>query len=126
MPSSTHIRAYLLLLTSFFFLAVALVVLDQAFGWKWLKVAVEMGQHLGRLMLAATVTTFILVEWGGIMLAAWLRKAEIQEAEQRVYNAWQAWRRETELWEQRRDAAREQGQAFGEPRPTLPPDPSTR
>ena len=119
MPSSSHIRNFLLVFTALCIVALALVICAEFAEWRWATKFVDVGQELGRLFFTATATTFILVEGGG-MLAELFKRARIKEGRALEREEWQAWRVKLERWEQRRDQANAEGKDFTEPRPTPP------
>ena len=129
MPPATRVRAFLLVFTALFLLALILSIAAEFSNAKWIQTAASIGARLESLTVIAIAITFILVE-GGPMLAHWIRQAEIKEAreEGRVEGralereAWQNWRRSLEAWEQRKANAEAAGRAFNEPRPTPPSD----
>ena len=67
------------------------------------------------------------------MLAAWLRRTEIKQAREegreegadRMYREWQTWRRAMEAWQQKKEAAEQDGLTFTES-PPVEPRPPTR
>lgn len=124
MPPATRIRAFLLVFLALFLLSLIMVVAAEFSDAQWIKTALNIAEAQGRLTFLSIATTFILVE-GVPMLAAWLRKAEINEAREEgralEREAWQAWRRKLEAWEQHKAQAAEGGRDFTEPRPA-PPD----
>ena len=129
MPPATRVRAFLLVFTALFLLALILSIAAEFSDAKWLQTAASIGARLESLTVIAVSVTFILVE-GVPMLAHWIRQAEIKEAraEGRVEGralereAWQNWHRSLEAWEQRKADAEAAGRAFNEPRPTPPTD----
>ena len=125
MPPATRVRAFLLVFTALFLLALILSIAAEFSDAKWIQTAVSIGARLESLTVIAIAITFILVE-GGPMLAHWIRQAEIKEAREEgralERKAWQQWRRSLEAWEQRKADAEAAGQAFNEPRPTTPAD----
>ena len=141
MPPATRVRAFLLVFTALFLLALLLSVAAEFSDAKWIKTAVSIGDRLERLLVVVIAVTFILVE-GVPMLAHWIRREEIKEAreegrvegraEGRVEGqaegralereAWQEWRRSLEAWEQRKGDAETAGRGFNEPRPKPPAD----
>ena len=133
MPPATRVRAFLLVFTALFLLALILSIAAEFSNAKWIQTAASIGNRLESLTVIAIAATFILVE-GGPMLAHWIRQAEIKEAreegliEGRVEGrtlerkAWQEWRRSLEAWEQRKADAEAAGRAFNEPRPKPPAD----
>ena len=133
MPPATRVRAFLLVFTALFLLALILSIAAEFSNAKWIQTAVSIGARLESLTVIAIAITFILVE-GGPMLAHWIRQAEIKEAREEGLvegqavgralerEAWQNWRRSLEAWEQRKADAESAGRAFNEPRPTPPAD----
>ena len=129
MPPATRVRAFLLVFTALFLLALLLSVAAEFSDAKWIKTAVSIGDRLERLLVVVIAVTFILVE-GVPMLAHWIRREEIKEAreEGRVEGralereAWQEWRRSLEAWEQRKVDSQNAGRIFSEPRPAPPAD----
>ena len=141
MPPATRVRAFLLVFTALFLLALILSIAAEFSDAKWLQTAASIGARLESLTVIAIAATFILVE-GGPMLAHWIRQAEIKEARAEGLaegqavglakgqalgralerEAWQEWRRSLEAWEQRKADAETAGRAFNEPRPTPPAD----
>ena len=141
MPPATRVRAFLLVFTALFLLALILSIAAEFSNAKWIQTAASIGARLESLTVIAIAATFILVE-GGPMLAHWLRQAEIKEAREEGLaegqalglaegqvqgralerEAWQQWRRSLEAWEQRKADAEAAGRTFNEPRPTSPAD----
>ncbi len=141
MPPATRVRAFLLVFTALFLLALILSIAAEFSNAKWIQTAASIGARLESLTVIAIAATFILVE-GGPMLAHWIRQAEIKEAREEGLaegqalglskgqalgralerEAWQQWRRSLEAWEQRKADAEAAGRAFNEPRPTPPAD----
>ena len=137
MPPATRVRAFLLVFTALFLLALILSTAAEFSNAKWIQTAVSIGARLESLTVIAIAATFILVE-GVPMLAHWIRQAEIKEAREEGLaqglaegqtlgralerEAWQEWRRSLEAWEQRKADAEAAGRAFNEPRPTPPAD----
>ena len=129
MPPATRVRAFLLVFTALFLLALILSIAAEFSNAKWIQTAASIGNRLESLTVIAIAATFILVE-GGPMLAHWIRQAEIKEAREEgealgralERKAWQQWRRSLEAWEQRKADAETAGRAFNEPRPTPPAD----
>ena len=137
MPPATRARAFLLVFTALFLLALILSIAAEFSNAKWIQTAASIGARLESLTVIAIAATFILVE-GGPMLAHWIRQAEIKEAREEGLaegqalgraegrtlerEAWQEWRRSLEAWEQRKADADDAGRAFNEPRPTPPAD----
>lgn len=131
MPPATRVRAFLLVFTTLFLLALILSVAAEFSDAKWIKAIVSIGDRLERLIFVAIAVTFILVE-GAPMLAAWVRREEIKEArekgqvegrvEGRVLEreAWQDWLRRLEAWERRKVEAEKEERDFSEPRPAPP------
>ncbi len=131
MPPATRVRAFLLVFTTLFLLALILSVAAEFSDAKWIKAIVSIGDRLERLIFVAIAVTFILVE-GAPMLAAWVRREEIKEArekgqvegrvEGRVLEreAWQDWLRRLEAWERRKAESEKEGRDFSEPRPAPP------
>ena len=138
MPPATRVRAFLLVFSGLFLLALILTIASEFSDAAWIKAVGRIGDGLGRLSFVCVAVTFILVE-GVPMLAAWVRREEIREAreqgrtEGRVEGraegrdeergAWLDWRRELQAWEQRKAAAESEGGAFDEPPPEAPADP---
>ena len=137
MPPATRARAFLLVFTTLFLLALILSIAAEFSNAKWIQTAASIGNRLESLTVIAIAATFILVE-GGPMLAHWIRQAEIKEAREEGLaegqalgraegrtlerEAWQNWRRSLDAWEQRKADAEAAGRAFNEPRPTPPAD----
>ena len=129
MPPATRVRAFLLVFTALFLLALILSIAAEFSDAKWIQTAVSIGARLESLTVIAIAATFILVE-GGPMLAHWIRQAEIKEAREEGQavgralerQAWQQWHRSLEAWEQRKTDAESAGRAFNEPRPAPPAD----
>ena len=137
MPPATRARAFLLVFTALFLLALILSIAAEFSDAKWIQTAASIGNRLESLTVIAIAATFILVE-GGPMLAHWIRQAEIKEAREEGLaegqalgraegrtlerEAWQNWRRSLEAWEQRKADADAAGRAFNEPRPAPPAD----
>ena len=133
MPPATRVRAFLLVFTALFLLALILSIAAEFSNAKWIQTAASIGNRLESLTVIAIAATFILVE-GGPMLAHWIRQAEIKEAREEGLaegqaqgralerKAWQEWRRSLEAWEQRKADADAAGRAFNELRPTPPTD----
>ena len=133
MPPSTRVRAFLLVFTALFLLALILSIAAEFSNAKWIQTAASIGDRLESLTVIAIAITFILVE-GVPMLAHWIRQAEIKEARAEGQalgqalgralerEAWQEWRRSIEAWEQRRTEAENAGQRFNEPLPKPPAD----
>ena len=141
MPPATRVRAFLLVFTALFLLALLLSIAAEFSNAKWIQTAASIGNRLESLTVIAIAATFILVE-GVPMLAHWIRQAEIKEAREEGLaegqavglakgqalgralerEAWQEWRRSLEAWEQRKADAEAAGRAFNEPRPTPPAD----
>ena len=125
MPPATRVRAFLLVFTALFLLALILSIAAEFSNAKWIQTAASIGNRLESLTVIAIAATSILVE-GGPMLAHWIRQAEIKEAREEgralERKAWQQWRRSLEAWEQRKADAEAAGRAFNEPRPTPPAD----
>ena len=136
-PPSTRVRAFLLVFTALFLLALILSIAAEFSNAKWIQTAASIGERLESLTVIAIAITFILVE-GVPMLAHWIRQAEIKEARAEGLaegqaqgqalgralerEAWQEWRRSIEAWEQRRTEAENAGQRFNEPLPKPPTD----
>ena len=133
MPPATRARAFLLVFTALFLLALILSIAAEFSNAKWIQTAASIGNRLESLTVIAIAATFILVE-GVPMLAHWIRQAEIKEAREEGLvegqavgralerEAWQNWRRSLEAWEQRKADAEAAGRAFNEPRPAPPAD----
>ena len=133
MPPATRVRAFLLVFTALFLLALILSIAAEFSNAKWIQTAASIGNRLESLTVIAIAATFILVE-GVPMLAHWIRQAEIKEAREEGLvegqsvgralerEAWQNWRRSLEAWELRKADADAAGRAFNEPRPTPPAD----
>ena len=125
MPPATRVRAFLLVFTALFLLALILSIAAEFSNAKWIQTAASIGNRLESLTVIAIAATFILVE-GGPMLAHWIRQAEIKEAREEgralERKAWQQWRQSLEAWEQRKADAETAGRAFNEPRPAPPAD----
>ena len=137
MPPATRARAFLLVFTALFLLALILSIAAEFSNAKWIQTAASIGARLESLTVIAIAATFILVE-GGPMLAHWIRQAEIKEAREEGLaegqalgraegrtlerEAWQNWRRSLEAWEQRKADAETAGRSFNEPRPAPPAD----
>ena len=149
MPPATRVRAFLLVFTALFLIALLLSIAAEFSNAKWIQTAASIGDRLESLTVIAIAATFILVE-GVPMLAHWIRQAEIKEAREEGLaegealglakgeslglakgeslgralerEAWQQWRRSLEAWEQRRTEAENAGQRFNEPLPKPPTD----
>ena len=125
MPGATRVLAFLLVFAALLLLALAATVVSEFHDVEWLKVTIRIGEGLGRLTLVSVAIAFILVE-GVPMLAAWLKREMVREAEEKgraeVWGIWQRWQIDLEAWEERRAAAVSEGSEFGEPRPE-PPQP---
>ena len=129
MPPATRVRAFLLVFTALFLIALILSIAAEFSDAKWIQTAASIGARLESLTVIAIAITFILVE-GVPMLAHWIRQAEIKEAREEgeavgralEREAWQEWRRSIEAWEQRRTDAENAGQRFNEPLPKPPTD----
>ena len=141
MPPATRVRAFLLVFTALFLVALLLSIAAEFSNAKWIQTAASIGDRLESLTVIAIAATFILVE-GGPMLAHWIRQAEIKEAREEGLaegealglakgeslgralerEVWQEWRRALEAWEQRRTEAENAGQRFNEPLPKPPTD----
>ena len=133
MPPATRVRAFLLVFTTLFLMALILSIAAEFSDAKWIQTAASIGSRLESLTVIAIAATFILVE-GVPMLAHWIRQAEIKEAREEGLaegqslgralerEAWQEWRRSLEAWEQRRTDAENAGQRFNEPLPKPPAD----
>lgn len=119
MPSASHIGYFLLVFTLFCLASLFLVLGAEAGGWQWAKAVVTIGQELGRLIVAATGITFIIVE-GGRMLSELYNRARIREGREQKQAEWEAWYETLKKWEQRREDALERGHPFQEPRPEPP------
>ena len=119
MPSSSHIRNLVSVFTVLCAAALAMVLLDEFTGWRWVASVVNIGQELGRLFFTATAITFIIVE-GGIMLAALYKRAARAEGREEANEAWRAWRTKWQEWSRNRDAAIQRGENFTEPEPDPP------
>ena len=79
MPPATRVRAFLLVFTALFLLALILSIAAEFSNAKWIQTAASIGSRLESLTVIAIAATFILVE-GVPMLAHWIRQAEIKEA----------------------------------------------
>ena len=79
MPPATRVRAFLLVFTALFLLALILSIAAEFSDAKWIQTAASIGSRLESLTVIAIAATFILVE-GVPMLAHWIRQAEIKEA----------------------------------------------
>ena len=79
MPPATRARAFLLVFTALFLLALILSIAAEFSNAKWIQTAASIGDRLESLTVIAIAATFILVE-GVPMLAHWIRQAEIKEA----------------------------------------------
>ena len=79
MPPATRVRAFLLVFTALFLLALILSIAAELSNAKWIQTAASIGSRLESLTVIAIAATFILVE-GVPMLAHWIRQAEIKEA----------------------------------------------
>ena len=83
MPPATRFQSFLVVFTLLCLAAIALVILDEFTGYEWVRRVVSIGQNLSNLFFTAVALTFIAVEGGPLMLAAWLKKAQIKEAEEK-------------------------------------------
>ena len=83
MPPATRFQSFLIVFTLLCLAAIALVILDEFTGYEWVRRVVSIGQNLSNLFFTAVALTFIAVEGGPLMLAAWLKKAQIKEAEEK-------------------------------------------
>ena len=79
MPPATRVRAFLLVFTTLFLIALLLSIAAEFSNAKWIQTAASIGDRLESLTVIAIAATFILVE-GVPMLAHWIRQAEIKEA----------------------------------------------
>lgn len=84
MPPATRVRAFLIVFTVLCLVALGLVLLAEFSGYQWAKRAVSVAQNFGRMVFAVVAVTFISVEGVPLMLAAWYRKEQIREAEDRT------------------------------------------
>ena len=84
MPPATRFQSFLIVFTLLCLAAIALVILDEFTGYEWVRRVVSIGQNLSNLFFTAVAVTFIAVEGGPLMLAAWLKKAHIKEAEEKA------------------------------------------
>ena len=80
MPSTNHLRPFVLVFSGLCLLALVLVALDEFVGWEWATKTVNVGQEVGRLFFTAVALTFVIIEGGSMVLAAWLREKELKEA----------------------------------------------
>ena len=83
MPPATRFQSFLIVFTLLCLAAIALVILDEFTGYEWVRRVVSIGQNLSNLFFTAVALTFIAVEGGPLMLAAWLKKAQLKEAEEK-------------------------------------------
>ena len=83
MPPATRFQSFLIVFTLLCLAAIALVILDEFTYYEWVRRVVSIGQNLSNLFFTAVALTFIAVEGGPLMLAAWLKKAQIKEAEEK-------------------------------------------
>ena len=83
MPPATRFQSFLIVFTLLCLAAIALVILDEFTGYEWVRRVVSIGQSLSNLFFTAVALTFIAVEGGPLMLAAWLKKAHIKEGEEK-------------------------------------------
>ena len=79
MPPATRVRAFLLVFSGLFLLALILTIASEFSDAAWINAAGRIGDGLGRLSFVCVAVTFILVE-GVPMLAAWVKREEIREA----------------------------------------------
>ena len=79
MPPATRVRAFLLVFTALFLIALLLSIAAEFSNAKWIQTAASIGDRLESLTVIAIAATFILVE-GVPMLAHWIRQAEIKAA----------------------------------------------
>ncbi len=91
MPSTSHIRAFLVVFTILCAGAIVVVLLDALWNHEWANKAVDIGQSASRLFFGAIALTYILVEGGRIVmvLAAWLKESldnQRKRTEQRVWD----------------------------------------
>ena len=84
MPPATRFQSFLIVFTLLCLAAIALVILDEFTGYEWVRRVVSIGQNLSNLFFTAVALTFIAVEGGPLMLAAWLKKAQIKEADEKA------------------------------------------
>ena len=130
MPPATRVRAFLLVFSGLFLLALIITIASEFSDAAWIKAVGRIGDGLGRLSFVCVAVTFILVE-GVPMLAAWVRREEIREAREQgraegrdeAYQTWHGWLRDVEEWERRKAEAEREGREFDEPRPEAPADP---
>ena len=83
MPPATRFQSFLIVFTLLCIAAIVLVVLDEFTGYEWVRRVVNIGQNLSNLFFTAVAVTFIAVEGGPLMLAAWLKKAHMKEGEEK-------------------------------------------
>ena len=83
MPPATRFQSFLIVFTLLCLAAIALVILDEFTGYEWVRRVVSIGQNLSNLFFTAVALTFIAVEGGPLMLAAWLKKAHMKEGEEK-------------------------------------------
>lgn len=83
MPPATRVRSFLLVFTALCLVALGLVLLAEFSSYQWAKRAVSVSQNFGRMVFAVVAVSFITVEGVPLMLAAWYRKEQIREAEDR-------------------------------------------
>ena len=139
MPPATRVRAFLLVFTALFLLALGLAIASEFSDAAWIKTLERIGDRLGRLTFVCVAATFILVE-GVPMLAAWIKREEIREARKQGRDegraegilegrdegraeereAWLDWHNRLAEWEQRKAEAEREGRDFDEPRPAPP------
>ena len=84
MPPATRFQSFLIVFTLLCLAAITLVILDEFTGYEWVRRVVSIGQNLSNLFFTAVALTFIAVEGGPLMLAAWLKKAQIKEADEKA------------------------------------------
>ena len=82
MPAATRLLAFLLVFSALFLFALGMTIVSEFTDVQWVIIVVRIGEGLGRLTLVSIATAFILVE-GVPMLAAWLKKEMVKEAEER-------------------------------------------
>ena len=82
MPPATRLFAFLLVFTVLFLLALIATVAAEFTDVKWVATIVRITEGLGRLTLVSIAIAFISVE-GIPMLAAWLKREMVREAEEK-------------------------------------------
>ena len=111
MPAATRLLAFLLVFSALFLFALGMTIVSEFTDVQWVIIVVRIGEGLGRLTLVSIATAFILVE-GVPMLAAWLKKEMVKEAEERGREEGREVGRE-EGREEGREVGREEGREVG-------------